>query len=196
MNHWLGAAFIFFLSWIFSRENSFVMGFRVHPPRMLIFHRRASSCHTICPSSRPKWKELELSAGGGNEDDEETEPGKPAKKNNNAALFLLDKASEYLVLLAGVGVAASLTINLLGYGFVEEQGGGVRFDSIQQLRTERQMERSLRIENDDDSRNPPGNNNNNPAILQFFRKSPFLSVFALAIVWQVLEESRDDRKDK
>ena len=56
---------------------------------------------------------------------------------------LVDQASEVLILIAAAGVAGSLALNLLGYGFAAQPGGGVRFDTIQQLRTERQMARSV-----------------------------------------------------
>jgi len=128
-------------------------------------------------------------------DDETTEPppststtSTTTKDAVNAVTSIVDKASEYLVLLAGVGVAGSLAINALGYGFAAQPGGGVRFDTIKQLRTERQMERSVdRPELYTVQQKDP--------VATFFRKNSLLVTFGLVGASLLVEESKA-RKDK
>ena len=125
-------------------------------------------------------------------DDETTEQPAAAAATKttttkDTVITIVDKASEYFVLVAGAGVATSLALNVLGYGFAARPGGGVRFDTIEQLRTERQMERSVDL---------PGvyaSGPRNPA-LSFFRKNPLLVTLALTGATLVVEEIRA-RKD-
>ena len=114
------------------------------------------------------------------------------EKKKSTGLGFLEKASEYLVLAAGAGVALTLTINLLGYGWVADPGGNIRFDSFENFRMERQLERSLRPM--DETTNV--NKNSNP-VTSFFNKSPFITILFISIGWQILEESRNNgRKDQ
>jgi len=113
------------------------------------------------------------------------------EKKKSTGLGFLEKASEYLVLAAGAGVALTLTINLLGYGWVADQRGNIRFDSFENFRMERQLERSLRPI---DETTPKKNSN---PVTSFFNKSPFITILFISIGWQILEESRNsNRKDQ
>ena len=140
---------------------------------------------------------MELAADGDDADvpdedapgDDEVAATTPAntKTAMDAVAAVADQASEFFVLAAGAAVAGALALNALGYGFAAQPEGGVRFDAIEQLRTERQMAQSVTA---------PGiyaTKEANP-VMNFWRKNPLIVTFVLTGAILAVEEIRA-RKD-